>query len=204
MRRFLPSYSELDRRAVNVITGILLSSSIVVAILWLSFGHSWSDRFEPMVELFGFSAGFLGLFLDRRIEAAERRTQALTVLEIELRDCRALLLGPRFSESENRRAPRTYPAVRVTAVNAAILSGTFGGPRDAQLVAEISAWYSAANELNHATRLTEMITFIKPELAESFARALHKNDSVLADARQSCDRLLSTLETLGAGTSQPR
>lgn len=192
MRTWLPTYARLDRRTVNLVSALLLSGSIALAIVWF-FKDAWPARYEPLVELFGFGGGFLGLFVDQRIEAAERREQSLAALEIELRDNLDLLSGPRFAEPEYSKAPRTYPTLRVVAVNAAMLSGVLGSPRDADLATDIGNWHTAVTELNHATRLTEMITFINPDLAESFALVLHEPDSVLSDAHTAAKRLLSTL-----------
>jgi hypothetical protein len=188
----------LDRRAVNIITALLLGGSVAVAIVWFASDH-WPNNAEPVIDVFGFGAGIFGLFVDRRIDEAERREQVLSVLRDELTRNRDFLDSRSFRSPDDGGddGPRRFPLLQWAAANAAMLSGTLSDPKDASLLSAISTWQTAALELNHTTNLIEVITFGTPERAGQFTLALFEPESVLSDARLALADLEAALGVAG-------
>jgi hypothetical protein len=184
----------LDRRAVNIITALLLGCSVAVAVAWFVSDH-WPSNAEPVMDLFGFGAGIFGLFVDRRIDEAERRDQVLTVLRDELARNRDFLDSDSFRSPDDGGddGPRRFPLLQWAAANAAMLSGSLSDPKDAPLLSAVSVWQTAALELNHTTNLIEVITFGTPDQAGQFTLALFEPQSVLSDARLALTELEAAL-----------
>ena len=188
----------LDRRAVNIITALLLGGSVLVAIAWFVSDH-WPGNAEPVMDLFGFGAGIFGLFVDRRIDEAERREQVLSVLRDELARNRDFLESQSFRSPDDGGddGPRRFPLLQWAAANTAMLSGALSDPKDAPLLSAVSIWQTAALELNHTTNLIEVITFGTPDRAGQFTLALFEPESVLSDARLALAELEAALGVAG-------
>lgn len=194
----------LDRRAVNIITALLLGCSVAVAVAWF-VSDRWPSNAEPVMDLFGFGAGIFGLFVDRRIDEAERRDQVLSVLRDELARNRDFLDSDSFRSPDDGGGdgPRRFPLLQWAAANAAMLSGTLADPKDAPLLSAVSIWQTSALELNHTTNLIEVITFGTPDRAGQFMLALFEPQSVLSDARLALTDLEGALgATMTSGAAE--
>jgi hypothetical protein len=189
------------RAIVTWLTYGLLGLAFALGVLWLI--RPQNSRWEPAVNTITLVAGLTGIFVERLTAAAERRSEVLHAVADELAENARVLADPRFTPAE---APRrqVYPRLVVSAADRAVTSGALDTHRDTELVRQLHRWRDTVIGLNRRLDLTELRTFTAAtadEDLEAFQRALHREDSFLAEARDRLDDLTRLLGSRGITVS---
>jgi hypothetical protein len=174
-----------------------LAVSFVTCWVWFAV-VTGSARFEPLVTGLGIVGGVIGVIADREAARRDRREHTAAVLAGELRTNAATLAAERSATERSATArplPRVYPRLRVSAVEAAIVSGGVQELGDPGLGTLLHAWRDTAHDYNRRLDITELLAFLSrdPAQVRALDRALHRPDGHLTDVADQLTTLLARL-----------
>jgi hypothetical protein len=171
----------LARRIIVLLTNLGLVLAFVFAVAWMMTGNGKMEAAATVTALF---AAITGVRAERWAAVREHRKRVLDALEQELLGNQESLDDERFRPLQGlslRR--RVFPRLNLSAVDAALTSGTLETQADAALVTMLYQWRDAVHELNHRLDLTEVYLFsadtIEPDELQAFDEALHSADGIL-------------------------
>jgi hypothetical protein len=171
----------LARRLIVFLTNLGLVLAMVFAVGWLWTG---SNKMEAAATVTALFAAITGVRAERWAAIREQRKRVLDALGQELERNQENLDDERFRPLHGPSVRRrVFPRLSLSAVDAALTSGTLETTADAELVSMLYQWRDAVRELNHRLDLTEVYLFsadtIEPYELEAFDEALHSPDGIL-------------------------
>ena len=138
---------------IRFATGAALGSALLLSALWLVYPHA--TRFESGGTIMALLAAISGIPADRWAVASERRAQMVAALRRELAENRQFFTDTSFLP-ENQGLGQVYPRLKLSAVETALLTGSFDGHNDGEIQRHLFDWRNAAEGLNRRLDLTEL------------------------------------------------
>jgi hypothetical protein len=171
----------LARRIIVLLTNLGLVLAFVLAVVWMVTGNGRLEAAATVTALF---AAITGVRAERWAALREQRKRVLGALAQEMFGNQESLDDERFRPLQGRSLRRrVFPRLNLSAVDAALTSGTLETQGDAELVTMLYQWRDAVRELNHRLDLTEVYLFsadtIEPDELAAFDEALHSPDGIL-------------------------
>jgi hypothetical protein len=178
------------RLLIVAITVGSLGVAAVLSVVWYA-GADGADRFEPAVQSLGLLAGITGLVLERRAAAAEHRAQVVAAVTDELDGNESLLGRYPFADPDPAASRMVYPRLRMSAVDAALSSGTLSRRDDDALVRALHAWRDEVDTFSHQLTVAEILAFTdgSPQVLQDLHDGLHDPDGRLAALRAELARV---------------
>lgn len=172
----------MARRLIVLLTNAALVLALVLAVAWLVTG---SSEFEAAATVTALVAAITGVRAERWAAQREQRMRVIDALEQELLANQDSLEDERFRPLHGPSVRRrVFPRLNLSAVDAALISGTLERQGDEALLTMLYQWRDAVRELNHRLDLTEVYLFsadtIEPDELEAFDEALHSPDGILS------------------------
>lgn len=135
--------------------GLLIAAN-VLAIIWFSV----EGGFEPAITSLLILAAITGIFVERWINAKQKRKELLYSLVHELYLNLGVMKNKAFrpDESEIKKSV-VFPRLMTQALDATISSGAFMGTQDRELFKLLHNWQQMANEFNNRLGVTERLIF---------------------------------------------
>lgn len=171
----------MSKNIVNYLTFTFLVFGIVLASVWLLLGDEINFRFEPALTVIGLFATITGIFAERQASNYERRRELMIAVYRELLQNRAILSQSEFStDLEQAKLPIIFPRILVSATEAAIVSGAFTEQKHRNFFQNLILWRDTVNSFNSRLYITEIRTFVNPELREirSFYNGLMESNRI--------------------------
>jgi hypothetical protein len=183
------------KRLIRFATIAALGSALLLSVLWWLYPQS--SRFESAGTIMALAAAATGIPADRWAVAAERRARMVAALRRELAENRLLFSDPAFLP-EHQGLGQVYPRLKLSAVETALLTGSFDGYRDTQIQQRLFDWRNAADDLNRRLDLTELRLCTISQLTPLELRVLRGisqgEDSFLARTRRRLEALSASLD----------
>lgn len=152
-------------RFIVPLTSILLVSSFIFSVVWLST----SPDFEPMITSLTLLAAITGLLIDRWLSEREHRRKLLKALMHEIY-MNLAVLREIYTKVQplGDASPIVLPRFYNTTLSTVIADGVFATERDAKLWKLLNSWMQRSTEANVRFTTTEAITFARPSTVPEF------------------------------------